>query len=57
MYSTKRTGKSVEEAREAALEALKQRLWEECWKEEIELKVKWERVVELDGVFEVEIEI
>ena len=46
----------MEQARERALEALKERLWRECWKGEIELPVRRERVVEEDGIFEIEIE-
>lgn len=53
----KRVGRSREEARMRAEEALKERLWEECWREEIELPVKRETVVEVGGMFEVEIEI
>ncbi len=50
-------GRSRKEARKRAEEMLKERLWRECWKEEIELPVKKEKVVEVDGIFEVEIEI
>lgn len=56
MYRQKGIGKSEAEARERALEALKERLWRECWKGEIELPVRRERVVEKDGIFEIEIE-
>lgn len=50
-------GRSREEARKRAEEMLKERLWRECWKEEIELPVKEVRVAEIDGMFEIEIEI
>lgn len=53
----KGVGRSREEARRKAEAELKERLWEEVWKEEIELPVKSEEVVEVEGMFEVEIEI
>lgn len=56
MYKARGIGNSEEQARERAMEALKERLWRECWKGEIELPVKRERVVEEDGIFEIEIE-
>lgn len=57
MYSEKKTGKTVEEAREAALEALKERLWRECWREEIVLVVRSEKVQKVGETYEVEIKI
>lgn len=57
MYKQKGVGKSREEARRRAEEALKERLWRECWRESVELRVKEERVVEVAGMYEVEIEI
>ena len=50
-------GRSREEARMRAEEMLKERLWREVWKECVDLPVKKEKVVEVDGIFEVEIEI
>ena len=50
-------GMSREEARRRAEEMLKERLWREVWKECVDLPVKKEKVVEVDGIFEVEIEI
>ena len=50
-------GRSREEARKRAEEALKERLWREVWKEEIELPVKEVRVAEIDGMFEIDVEI
>lgn len=50
-------GRSREEARRRAEEMLKERLWREVWKECVELPVRNEKVVEVDGIFEVEIEI
>ena len=59
MYKEKGTGKSKEEARRRAEDALKERLWRECWKEEIE--VPRDAVVHVEaiegGLFEVTIEI
>lgn len=57
MYKEKRAGKSIEEARERAMEALKERLWKEAWKDEVELPDVRETVVEIGGMFEVEVEI
>lgn len=57
MYSEKRTGKTIEEARKAALEALKERLWRECWREEIVLVVRSEKVHKVGETYEVEIKI
>lgn len=57
MFKEKRTGRTKEEARKKALEALKERCWRECWKENIDLPVVRETVVEIGGMFEVEIEI
>ena len=50
-------GRSREEARRRAEEMLKERLWREVWKDCVDLVVKKEKVVEVDGIFEVEIEI
>lgn len=50
-------GRSREEARKRAEEMLKERLWREVWKENVELPVKEEKVVEDEGMFEVEIEV
>ncbi len=52
-----RIGKTREEARSAAMEALKERLWKECWKDEIELPVKEERVSMEGGMFKVELTV
>lgn len=57
MYKQKGVGRSREEARRRAEEALKERLWRECWREEVELAVKKEEVVEVAGMYEVEIEV
>lgn len=57
MLSEKRVGRTREEARERAMEALKERLWREVWRESVELEVKRESVVEIGGLFEVEIEV
>lgn len=57
MYKEKRAGKSIEEARERAMEALKERLWKDAWKDEVELPDVRETVVEIGGMFEVEVEI
>lgn len=57
MYKAKAVGRSREEARRRAEEALKERLWRECWREEVELAVKKEEVVEVSGMYEVEIEV
>lgn len=53
----KGVGRSMEEARKRAEEMLKERLWEEVWRESVELPVKSEEVVEIEGMFEVEIEV
>lgn len=50
-------GSSKEEARKEALDKLKERLWRECWKAEIELVGVEEEVLEKDGVFEVFVKI
>lgn len=50
-------GRSREEARSRAEEMLKERLWRDVWKDCVDLVVKKEKVVEVDGIFEVEIEI
>lgn len=50
-------GRSREEARKRAEEALKERLWREVWKECIDLPVKEVRVAEIDGMFEIDVEI
>lgn len=50
-------GRSREEARRRAEEMLKERLWREVWKECVDLPVKKEKVMEVDGIFEVEIEV
>jgi hypothetical protein len=59
MYKEKGTGRSKEEARRRAEEALKERLWRECWKEAIEVpRDAVEHVVAIEGgLFEVTIEI
>lgn len=57
MYRQKGVGRSREEARQRAEEALKERLWSEVWKESVELAVKREEVVEVCGMYEVEIEV
>lgn len=58
MYKAKAVGGSREEARRRAEEALKERLWRECWKDEIELQGAREEQRELvDGKFEVTLEI
>ena len=50
-------GGSIEEARSRALGALKDQLWRDCWREEIDLPDVRESVVEEDGVFEVTVEL
>lgn len=51
-------GNSEEEALERALRVLKDQLWEECWREEIELAGVSHRVVHKgNGVFEVIVEL
>lgn len=50
-------GGSIEEARSRALGELKDQLWRDCWREEIELPDVRESVVEWDGVFEVRVEL
>lgn len=50
-------GRTEEEARERAIDALKDRLWEEVWKDEIQLPVKREKVDEEDGIFVVTVDI
>lgn len=58
MYKQKGVGRSREEARRRAEEALKERLWRECWKDEIELQgVREEQRELVDGKFEVTLEI
>lgn len=58
MYKQKGVGRSREEARRRAEEALKERLWRECWKDEIELQGVSEMGRELEnGEFEVTLEI
>jgi hypothetical protein len=58
MYKQKGVGKSREEARRRAEEALKERLWRECWKDEIELQGVSEMGREREnGEFEVTLEI
>jgi hypothetical protein len=57
MFEASGKGSSKEEATAMALEELKQRLWEECWKKEIELPGVVERVIEKDGLFEVFVKI
>ena len=54
MYREKGVGNSKEEARERAMEALKERLWKECWKGEIEMPGVKEESRDLEnGKFEV----
>lgn len=54
MYKAKAVGSTREEARMRAEEALKERLWRECWKDEIELQGVSEMGRELEnGEFEV----
>lgn len=57
MYKEKAVGKSKEEARKKAEEALKERLWKECWRESVELRVSREEAVEVCGMWEVELEV
>lgn len=57
MLKEKRTGRTVDEAWNAAMNALKDRLWKECWRDNIELPVKRMNVTEVAGMYEVEIEV
>lgn len=58
MHRASGIGHSKEEALERALKALKDQLWEECWRDEIELTGVSHRVVHRDGgVFEVIVEL
>lgn len=57
MLKEKRIGRTVDEAWEAAMNALKERLWRECWRDNIELPVKRMDATEVGGMYEVEIEI
>ena len=58
MYKGTGVGRSKAEARQKADEALKERLWKECWKDEVEVpRDAVERVVEVNGMFEVTVEI
>jgi len=58
MYKETGVGRSKAEARHKAEEAMKERLWKEAWKDEIELpRSAVESVREVEGMFEVTIEI
>ncbi len=58
MYKETGVGRSKAEARHKAEEALKERLWKEVWKDNIEVpRDAVECVVEVNGMFEVTIEI
>lgn len=57
MFKASGVAGSEERAREMALDALKQVLWEECWKEAIELVGVMESVREVGGMFEVTVSI
>ena len=50
----RRWGRSVESAKELCEDELKERLWREVWKKEIELPgVRWEVEEQADGAVEV----
>ena len=51
------TGRSKAEARRKAEEALKERLWKECWKNEVEIDVEEVSSVEVGGIYEVTIKV
>lgn len=59
MYKETGVGKSKEEARRKAEEALKERLWREVWKDNVDVpREAVESVVEVcDELYEVTIEI
>lgn len=58
MYKETGVGRSKAEARQKADEALKERLWKEVWKDNVEVPGNVvETVVEVNGMFEVTIEI
>ena len=59
MYKETGVGRSKAEARKKAEEALKERLWKEVWKDNVEVpREAVECVVEVgEGLFEVTIEI
>ena len=58
MYKETGVGRSKAEARHKADEALKERLWKEVWKDNVEVpRDVVETVVEVNGIFEVTIEI
>ena len=58
MYKETGVGRSKAEARQKADEALKERLWKEVWKDNVEVpREAVETVVEVNGMFEVTIEI
>ena len=57
MYKASGIGRSEDQARERALAALKERLWRECWRDAVELDAEDVSVVEVDGVFEVEVKV
>lgn len=50
-------GRSKEDARKRAEEALKERLWKECWKHEVEIDVEEVSSVEVGDIFEVTIKV
>lgn len=50
-------GRSKEDARKRAEEALKERLWKECWKNEVEIDVEEVSSVEVGGIYEVTIKV
>lgn len=50
-------GRSKADARKRAEEALKERLWKECWKNEVEIDVEEVSSVEVGGIYEVTIKV
>lgn len=59
MHRASGIGHSKEEALERALKALKDQLWEECWRDEIDLIGVSHRVIhkEDEDIFEVVVEV
>lgn len=57
MYKETGVGRSKAEARQKAEEALKERLWKECWKNEVEIDVEEVSSVEVGGIYEVTIKV
>lgn len=57
MYKETGVGRSKAEARKRAEEALKERLWKEVWKHEVEIDVEEVSSVEVGGIYEVTIKV